>query len=729
MSGMAESSHNESDSDSILVVVSEREPPYSPRIRTTRSQRQDRARIIATKQIKISPKCTVNDLAQAYYDVARPSVVVQDANTGDILEVDATLEEVGITEDGARVTILLVRRGKMMSMLESITGSMDKLMTCHFLLWAFITCIFVVLMAFVGRTADNVRRADPVAYSLVIDAGSVHSAVSVYSWSINKTHEMEEVFNCEFEDERGISSFVNRPEEVRSYITDSSCFQTAISYVPKAARNNTNIYLGGTGGMRAMMYTNPVQTRQILGNATEALETTGFQIGAAEIIDGVNEGVYGWITVNGHYLTSESNCTKDHEVDPEVGSLDWGGASTQITFPAHEADGINVSDVSERNGFQSIRVFNQSHDIYTVSHMCYGQEEALKRYLVGLVYDKFINFKYIGFRFNSPCHPRGYEALKVKGYDLFGKCTHLKNEDFNTLLSEKLPETFTFVGTGNQRLCQARIDAQFDKKLCRQTYQHHQTCFDTEKVVKPRDDLQFRAFSTYWYLVEVFKVPADQAESLESLKISLRKFDEVTKEICASKRIGLLSTWGPDRVHNSCFRAMFMRKLLVDGYGFKADWLSRLDFVSKVDGSSVGWTKGYMMYHASIDHVTFARDNERFILLTLAFVALLVVALVFIGQFPRIVAGMIELFEKIRDNWCAGDSGSDQADSTYNSNNRNSAAAESNLAESSVVEVEGDTTKNTNNTNNSRNTRNSNNTTATSRTTYEDDDDLHKYTP
>merc|ERR1712142_542486 len=181
------------------------------------------------------------------------------------------------------------------------------------------------------------------------------------------------------------------------------------------------------------------------------------------------------------------------------------------------------------DSFKSIRVFNKTHDIFTISHMCYGQEEALKRYLVGLIHEQYTKYEYIGIKFHSPCHPKGYKALRVKGYDLFGKCTHLKDEDFNFLMSENLPQEFAFVGTGDQEGCAAHIDAQFDKKECKATYQHHQTCFDVEKIVKPRQDLKFRAFSTYWYLVEVLKVPASQAESMDSLKISLDKFDQTTR--------------------------------------------------------------------------------------------------------------------------------------------------------------------------------------------------------
>merc|ERR1712142_503725 len=149
---------------------------------------------------------------------------------------------------------------------------------------------------------------------------------------------------------------------------------------------------------------------------------------------------------------------------------------------------------------------------------------------------------------------------------------------------------------------------------------------------------------------------------MDSLKISLDKFDQTTRDICASKKIGLLSSWGPDRVLNSCFRAMFMRKLLVDGYGFETDWSSKIDFVSRVQGSSVGWSKGYALYHAGIDHVTyFSSDGEKFLLMLGALVSMLIIGSALILEFPRIIALIAAMFNIF---WakCCDSSGSECRD-------------------------------------------------------------------
>jgi len=663
---MSGSGAEDASDDYITVEVSEIDSRRGGRHRrgrlpsgaTTNLEETDDIRIVESRTLKMRPDSTIHDVAQTFYDAERPLVVVHSEATGEVLMSEATLEEVGI-EDGSKLVIVQARKGRLLHTLELLMGRMDRLMWAHYILWGLLITVLIACLAFVGYKTNLVRNAPPVAFSLVIDAGSVHSSAALYSWQINKTREMDEVYSCEFEEMRGISSFLNEPEEVRDYITGSRCLQRAISYVPWSARNVTNVYLGGTGGMRSVMYTHPVQARQILGNVTVALEATGFRVGAAEVIDGVDEAVYGWITVNGDALTGNGSV-------PEVGSLDWGGASSQITFPmchahAHaevHADAENdeeepsvddspsvagnrTTEEPSTDGFQSVSVYNKSHDIYSVSHMCYGQEEALKRYLVSLIYEEYSKHRYLSRRFYSPCQPKGYVPMKATVRDLYTKCTQLKDDDFNVLMSKNLPQVLTFVGTGNQSLCQAMIDEQFDPETCAQTYLNDKTtCFDARKVAKPSDnpDLKFRAFSTYWYLVEIFKIPASEAETLDSLSISLERFDNITEEICASRKLTLLASWGsPDRVHNSCFRAMFMRKLLVDGYGLDSDWKEKIEFVSRVGGVSVGWTKGYMIYHVGLDAVTYTRDKTEFWTMAVCFLAIFFIGFTFIVEFPRCV--------------------------------------------------------------------------------------------
>ena len=87
------------------------------------------------------------------------------------------------------------------------------------------------------------------------------------------------------------------------------------------------------------------------------------------VLDGVDEGVYGWVTVNAKALANQGAAE-------QVGSLDWGGASSQISFPA--TDFIATEDDHVRN----VKVFEKVNKVYSVSQLCYGQNSALQRYFI-----------------------------------------------------------------------------------------------------------------------------------------------------------------------------------------------------------------------------------------------------------------------------------------------------------------------------------------------------------
>ena len=412
-------------------------------------------------------------------------------------------------------------------------------------------------------------------YGVVIDAGSAHTSVVVYSWLPGRAGDMVQVYGCEFEDLRGISVFQSRPDAVRGYFEQSGCLAAALARVPHSQMNTTPLFLGGTGGMRSLRYFDPVAARYILSNATAALDRYGLPV-QAHIMDGTDEGVYGWISVN----------TALHAGSQHVGTLDWGGASAQITFPVNRTTrGANV---------RHLDLLDRPTDVYTVSHLCYGQEKALNRYFVALIHQNYLRTGRIATRHLSPCLPRGEVHSVRRGRSLFGKCTHLKDKTFNTRFSQHLDLNFTFVGSGRPELCRNMISDQFVRKKCRQTYLHHRTCFDVRKVLKPAPDLDFFAFSTYWYLAEMFSLPAAQSGTATELSLSTEDYDGLTDRVCHSQ--DLLSAWGPQRTDNACFKAVFMKQLLTSGYGLK-DW-TKLKFVSEVDGSSIGWTRGYMTTQA-----------------------------------------------------------------------------------------------------------------------------------
>ena len=92
------------------------------------------------------------------------------------------------------------------------------------------------------------------------------------------------------------------------------------------------------------------------------------------MLDGVDEGVYGWVTVNANVNAFVDDEASTDAAD-QVGVLDWGGASAQVSFPP-------ASDLGPMDDVRNIKVYKRENPVYSITHLCYGQHEALNRYFV-----------------------------------------------------------------------------------------------------------------------------------------------------------------------------------------------------------------------------------------------------------------------------------------------------------------------------------------------------------
>ena len=254
------------------------------------------------------------------------------------------------------------------------------------------------------------------SYGVVIDAGSVHSTLSVYKWGekVNGTGKPTEIFNCELNATSGISSFVAKPKDVQNYLLDSPCMKTALGKIPSDAKtsNRSLVFLGATAGLRTVRATNPKGAENLLRQSAIALSRTGLsyypKTGFASILTGKEEGVMGWITSN--YLNG-SFADGGAVNEATIGALDWGGASSQITFLPKDPQQANMK----------VTLYGKVYHLFTQSSMCYGQEEALKRYHVQLIWEAYKKNEeqLVTKPLFSPCQPKdnaidaGYK-LKVR---------------------------------------------------------------------------------------------------------------------------------------------------------------------------------------------------------------------------------------------------------------------------------------------------------------------------
>ncbi|KAG1056608.1 hypothetical protein G6F42_028810 [Rhizopus arrhizus] len=121
--------------------------------------------------------------------------------------------------------------------------------------------------------------------------------------------------------EPGLSSFADDAEGAADSLEE--LLQIAVDSVPKSMQHCTPIAVKATAGLRLL---GAEKSDRILQAVRSRLQDKyPFPIADIEIMDGKDEGVYAWITVN--YLLGN---LKASERSKSAATFDLGGASTQI---------------------------------------------------------------------------------------------------------------------------------------------------------------------------------------------------------------------------------------------------------------------------------------------------------------------------------------------------------------------------------------------------------------
>lgn len=187
------------------------------------------------------------------------------------------------------------------------------------------------------------------AYVIFVDAGSSGSRLHLFDY--NKTQSIPDINDIFSESTKpGLSSFAAHPDQagasLQKLLDDTMQFLQKESIDPK----NISVNVLGTGGMRLL----PMKTQKAIyaSVANYIQKHTVFSVSDVETISGKKEGLYGWLDVN--YLLGNFQQNK-----PTVGSIDMGGASTQIAFETHDPKWLK-DEISFDLGQQHYTVFSKS---------------------------------------------------------------------------------------------------------------------------------------------------------------------------------------------------------------------------------------------------------------------------------------------------------------------------------------------------------------------------------
>ncbi|KAM3129195.1 hypothetical protein pb186bvf_018670 [Paramecium bursaria] len=248
----------------------------------------------------------------------------------------------------------------------------------------------------------------------MFDAGSSGTRVYVYSWDCRQSQTMPYINLNEATPEQrvkpGISSYVNNLDGLTQSLTQ--LIEFAKQNVPPSMQKFSPIFLGATAGMRII---SPEWQVKIIDHIRRMFQLSGFlfdNLQWARILTGQEEGAYLWLSVN--YLLD--SLKKETAL-----TIDLGGASTQIAYQPSGTIQENELDIIIPN----VNVYQ----IYSISHLYYGMDQALMKVHEQLKKDNIII---------SPCYHKGYDEIwqydksfRVQGLGDYEQCLALIKKYLN----------------------------------------------------------------------------------------------------------------------------------------------------------------------------------------------------------------------------------------------------------------------------------------------------------
>ncbi|XP_068592516.1 ectonucleoside triphosphate diphosphohydrolase 3 [Cebidichthys violaceus] len=407
-------------------------------------------------------------------------------------------------------------------------------------------------------------------YGIVIDSGSSRSNVYVYNWPGQKENEtgvVTEIMNCRVSGD-GISEMkVDPQKDAESWNGFKQCMDNVTKAIPVVKHKSTLLFLGATAGMRLLHEKDEQKSNEILESLREYLEALPFNFKNASIITGQEEGLYGWITVNylkGNFLEKNLwNIYAHPEGEKTVGSMDLGGASTQIAFA--------VQDDVWGPDYLHVKLYGYPYNVYTHSFLCYGKNEAEKRIL-----DKIVKESSDPSYINNPCFAEG-DNVTMKARDIYDTECTTKPNDYN-------PDQELFmVGTSNSDKCSSIVKSIFDLKTCSSS----QCSFNG--VQQPSVTGDFMAYAGFYYTARALGL--NETSDLDQFSGSIRKFCDSHWTVLKAEK-----NWISDKyLRTYCYAGHYVVTMLVDGYKFDKETWKKIDFQRQVKKTSIGWSLGYML--------------------------------------------------------------------------------------------------------------------------------------
>lgn len=232
-------------------------------------------------------------------------------------------------------------------------------------------------------------------YKIIVDAGSTGCRLHLFQYeAIKGVPVIKDIFSES--NKIPLSSFANHPENVRSSL--ETLLNNALNKI--ANPSEVKVEILATGGMRSLPQDKQAEIYQSI--RTFLQKNYVVQIGKIETITGQMEGLYAWLDVN--YLAK----TFEYST-PSVGTIDMGGASTQIAF--------ETQDVSKPEDLITIKIHDQTYTVFSKSFLGLGQDQARGQM------NQLSAFE--------TCYPKGYAVHQSTGIWDLTQCASLYAQVIN----------------------------------------------------------------------------------------------------------------------------------------------------------------------------------------------------------------------------------------------------------------------------------------------------------
>ncbi|XP_029959675.1 ectonucleoside triphosphate diphosphohydrolase 3 [Salarias fasciatus] len=440
-----------------------------------------------------------------------------------------------------------------------------------------IATVFLLLLASIAALVavaviQDAWKAEEygMEYGIVIDSGSSRSNIFVYQWPGDKQNEtgiVTELKNCRVDGSPISEIKVDPKKDAKTLDGFRKCMKEVKEMIPSEKHRTTPLFLGATAGMRLLHEKDEQKSNEVLESLREYLGSLPFMFQNASIISGQEEGLYGWITVN--YLMGNlfhGNLWNKY-LHPEgaetVGSMDLGGASTQIAFAIPEAQ--------SGPDYMYVKLYGYDYFVYTHSYLCYGKNEAEKRVL-----DKIVQSSSNPSYIENPCYPQGFNVTLKASTIYDTECT-TKPKNYN-------PDQDLFlVGTPDSEVCGDIVKSIFDFKTCSSSH-----CgFNGVEQPPVRGD--FLAYAGYFYIARA--VLNEGLTDFSDFNASINTFCHTEWTLLKKQK-----DWISERyLRTYCFAAHYVFTLLADGYKFDEETWKNINFTQQVKSTNIGWSLGYML--------------------------------------------------------------------------------------------------------------------------------------